>query len=225
MSYALSREGFRVSTAADGPEALVRWEADRPDLVLLDGNLPGLDGFEVCERIRHDSRTPVIMLTARGQEADVVRGLQVGADDYITKPFSPKQLTARMQAVLRRYRSSARQPASEVHVGNLMLDVGSHAVRIGPGEGKQVSLTRTEFRLLHLLALNEGRVVPYPRLIEYACGYYDEGSTTLLRTHVSHLRTKLRLPTSGPGSIQSVVGVGYTLARNPRGVPAQPATS
>ena len=225
MTYALRREGYLVTTAADGREALLRWQEGKPDIVLLDGNLPHVDGFEVCERIRRESRTPVIMLTARGQEADIVRGLQVGADDYVTKPFSPKQLTARMQAVLRRYHSSARQPSSEIRVGNLVLDVQSHTARLGPDDEDDenvVSLTRTEFRLLQLLAINEGRVVPYARLIEYACGYSDDPSAALLRTHISHIRRKLGLPAGGPGAIQSVVGVGYTLVRDEaeRGNPA-----
>src|SRR5437764_4917127 len=144
MTYALGREGYRVTTAGDGREALARWQADKPDLVLLDGNLPDVDGFEVCQRIRRESRTPVIMLTARGQETDVLRGLELGADDYVTKPFSPRQLTARMQAVMRRYQSSARQPASEIHAGKLTLDVQAHVVRTGPDEDSAVTLTRTE---------------------------------------------------------------------------------
>ena len=124
MTYALRREGYSVLTAIDGQQALQRWEDDRPDIVLLDGNLPKLDGFEVCRRIRHGAKTPIIMLTARDEEADVLRGLQVGADDYVTKPFSAKQLTARMKTVLRRCQADPfRQAVSEVKVGDLVLDL------------------------------------------------------------------------------------------------------
>src|SRR5207249_6677565 len=130
---------------------------------LLDGSLPKMDGFEVCRQIRHESSTPVIMLTARGEEADVVRGLQLGADDYVTKPFSAKQLAARMQAVLRRaQRDRFRQPSSEIRAGGLVLDLAAHRVTKGD---VTVALTRLEFRILELLARNEGRVVPYARLI------------------------------------------------------------
>src|SRR5919205_1519060 len=119
MTYALRREGYTVLAAIDGKQALHRFETERPDIVLLDVNMPKLNGFEVCRRIRRDSETPLIMLTACDEEEDIVRGLQIGADDYVTKPFSVKQLTARMQAVLRRYHTSARQPSSEIRVGNL----------------------------------------------------------------------------------------------------------
>ncbi len=129
MTYALGREGFTVTTAIDGQQALQRWETERPDIVLLDGNLPKLDGFEVCRRIRHGAKTPIIMLTARDEEADVLRGLQVGADDYVTKPFSAKLLTARMKTVLRRCQADPyRQAMSQVRVGDLVLDLQSHEV-------------------------------------------------------------------------------------------------
>ena len=211
MTYALRREGYNVLTAIDGQQALQRWEAERPDIILLDGNLPKLDGFEVCRRIRHGAKTPIIMLTARDEEADVLRGLQVGADDYVTKPFSAKLLTARMKTVLRRCQADPfRQAVSEVKVGDLVLDLQSHEVT---KSGSPVQLTPLEFRILYLLAMNESRVIPYSRLVEYAWGYYDEGNSSLLKTHLSHIRKKLRLPTTGPGSVKAVLGVGYSLAR------------
>ena len=240
LTYALRREGYQVVTASDGQQALARWRGEQPDIVLLDGNLPKMDGFEVCRQIRHESTTPVILLTARGEEADVVRGLQVGADDYVTKPFSAKQLVARMQAVLRRsQRDRYRQPTSELRVGDLVLDLQAHTVTKLPSppagkrgraaaagraatqegqadQGEVIGLTRLEFRILYLLAMNEGRVVPYTRLIEYAWGYYDESNSTLLKTHISHLRRKLGLRAEAPGGIRSVVGVGYMLARSGR---------
>ena len=137
MTYALRREGYNVLAAVDGQQALQRWESENPDIVLLDGNLPKIDGFEVCRRIRHESKTPIIMLTARDEEEDILRGLQIGADDYMTKPFSAKQLAARMKAVLRRCQTDPyRQPASEVRVGDLVLDLQSHEVTKA---GKQVN--------------------------------------------------------------------------------------
>lgn len=215
MTYAMRREGYTVVAASDGQQALARWSQEKPDIVLLDGNLPKIDGFEVCRQIRHTAGTPVIMLTARGEEADVLRGLQVGADDYVTKPFSAKQLAARMQAVLRRVqRDRFRQPASVVNAGDLTLDLQSHSVTKGPDQRVVTSLTRLEFRILYVLAMNEGRVVPYSRLIEYAWGYYDENNSTLLKTHISHLRAKLGLSADAPGGIRAVVGVGYTLTRS-----------
>ncbi len=211
MTYALRREGFTVTTAIDGQQALQRWEDERPDIVLLDGNLPKLDGFEVCRRIRHGAKTPIIMLTARDEEEDVLRGLQVGADDYVTKPFSAKLLTARMKTVLRRCQADPyRQAMSQVRVGDLVLDLQSHEVTKA---GEAVQLTPLEFRILYLLAMNEGRVVPYSRLVEYAWGYYDEGNSSLLKTHLSHIRRKLGLPATGPGSVKAILGVGYSLAR------------
>jgi DNA-binding response OmpR family regulator len=209
MCYALRREGYTVLTALDGEHALQRWEAERPDIVLLDGNLPKVDGFEVCRRIHHASETPVIMLTARDEEADVLRGLQLGADDYVTKPFSAKVLAARMRTVLKRLKKGGH-PQARIEVADLVLDLQSHEATKA---GTPVQLTPLEFRILSLLALNAGRVIPYARLVEHAWGYYDEGTSALLKTHVSHLRKKLALPATGPGSVKAVLGVGYSLAR------------
>jgi DNA-binding response OmpR family regulator len=209
LAYALRREGYTVLTAPDGEQALQRWEAERPDLILLDGRLPKVDGFEVCRRVRQASETPIIMLTARDEEADVLRGLQLGADDYVTKPFSARVLAARMRTVLRRIKKD--KPArAQLRVGDLVLDLQSHEVTKG---GTPVQLTLLEFRILYLLAMNEGRVVPYARLVEYAWGYAGEGTSGLLKAHLSHLRTKLALPAAGPGSVKAVLGVGYSLAR------------
>ena len=214
MTYALRREGYSVSTALDGQQALRRWESDSPDIVLLDGNLPKLDGFEVCRRIRHQAKTPIIMLTARDEEEDMVRGLQLGADDYVPKPFSTRQLTARMQAVLRRCRADpAREARRELRVGRLGLDLQSHEVTQA---GEPVPLTPLEFRILYLLAMNEGRVIPYSRLVEYAWGYSDEGTPGLLKTHVAHIRKKLGLAAHKRGGpkIKAVLGVGYSPSRS-----------
>ena len=211
MTYALRREGYNVLAAVDGQQALQRWETESPDIVLLDGNLPKIDGFEVCRRIRHESKTPIIILSERTQEEDIVNGLRTGADDYIRKPFSAKELSARMEAVLRRCRTNAvREQVTELRVGNLVLDVQSHTAS---NAGEPVQLTVLEFRLLYILALNEGSIVPYSRLIEYAWGYYDEGNSNLLKTHICHIRKKLALEPSGKRGIKAVLGVGYSLSR------------
>ena len=211
MTYALRREGYSVTTAIDGQQALQQWEAQQPDIVLLDGKLPKHDGLEVCRQIRHQAKTPIIMLTARDEEADILQGLQVGADDYLTKPFSARVLIARMQTVLRRSQEHAeRQAVREVRVVDLVLDLESQELSKA---GQPVQLTRLEFRILYILAMNEGRVVPYSRLIEYAWGYYNEANSSLLKTHVTHLRQKLGLPATGAGSINATLGVGYGLKR------------
>ena len=209
-SYALRREGFTVIPASDGQQAVQRWESETPDLVVLDANMPKMNGFEVCRKIRQGSSTPVIMLTARGDESDILQGLQLGADDYVTKPFSAKQLVARMRAVLRRCQADPyRQPVSQLTVGDLMLDLQSHEATKG---GEPVQLTPLEFRILYMLAMNEGRVIPYARLVEYAWGY-DGGDSSLLKTHISHIRSKLGMVGDQPGGIKAVPGVGYSLTK------------
>ena len=209
-SYALRREGFTVIPASDGQQAVQRWESETPDLVVLDANMPKMNGFEVCRKIRQGSGTPVIMLTACGDEGDILQGLQLGADDYVTKPFSAKQLIARMRAVLRRCQADPyRQPVSQLSVGDLMLDLQSHEATKG---GEPVQLTPLEFRILYMLAMNEGRVIPYARLVEYAWGY-DGGDSSLLKTHISHIRSKLGMVGDGPGGIKAVPGVGYSLTK------------
>jgi len=214
MMYALGREGYSITTAGDGLQALARWQSEQPDLVLLDVNLPLVNGFEVCRRIRQTSDTPVVMLTARRDEADVLHGLRLGADDYVTKPFSARQLAARLQAVLRRYRRDAADLTGRtVHVGELALDLHTQSASMG---GALVELTPLEFRLLHLLAARAGQVVPYGLLVRHAWGDDDEGRARLLKTHVSHLRKKLGLPAGSPltqTDIRAAIGVGYVLSR------------
>lgn len=209
LTYALGREGYTVLTAMDGQQALRRWEDDSPDVVLLDANLPKIDGYEVCRRIRHDGATPIIMLTARDEEEDVLHGFRVGADDYVNKPFSAKQLAARIKAVLRRAQADPyRQPVREVKVGNVRLDLQSYNVTSGD---RQIQLTPLEFRIMYLLGVNEGRVIPYSRLVEYAWGY-EGGDSSLLKTHICHIRQKLNLSAGKNGGIRAVPGVGYSLA-------------
>ncbi len=207
-TYALRREGYTVLAAVDGAQALHRWESENPDIILLDVNLPKLNGFEVCRRIRLESETPIILLTARDDDEDIVRGLQLGADDYVTKPFSAKQLLARMKAVMRRCQTNSyQQVASELRVGDMVLDLQSHETIKA---GQPVVLTPLEFRLTFILAMNPNRVVPYSRLVEYAWGY-DTGDANLLKTHICHVREKLDMPTQAKTGIKAVPGVGYRL--------------
>jgi DNA-binding response OmpR family regulator len=207
-AYALRREGLNIIVATDGSLALRRWQAEEPDVVVLDVGLAHVNGYEVCRQIRQASTTPVIFVTGLTDNESIVRGFRAGADDYVTKPFSTRQLAMRIHAILRRRaQSPVTEPVREVQVGELMLDPGSQEVS---WRGSGVRLTRTEFRLLYLLALNAGRVVRSERLVEYALGY-DHGESSLLRTHVSHIRRKLQLPPRGPGSIAVLPCVGYRL--------------
>jgi DNA-binding response OmpR family regulator len=210
-AYALRREGFNVVAAIDGQQTMRRVAEDQPDIVLLDLNLPKLNGFEVCRRIRQEHDTAIIMLTARVHEDDIVRGLQLGADDYVVKPFSVKQLIARIRAVIRRGRNHVMsQPETEVRVGSLNLNLQAHQAT---KDGARVQLTPLEFRILHMLAINAGRVIPYSRLIEYGWGY-EGGDASLLKTHVYHIRRKLNLSPKEPGGIMAVSRVGYSLGRS-----------
>ena len=206
-AYALRREGFNVIVANDGAQAIRRWEQDRPDLVILDVNMPHFSGFEVCRRIRQADTTPVILLTALNQEEQIVQGFQAGADDYVTKPFSPRQLAMRIRAIWRRVANGEPEPVRELCVGPLVLDAESHDVRL---DNRPIQLTPIEFRLLYILAANNGRVVSTSRLVDYAWGY-DGGDVSLLKTHVSHLRKKLDLPQEAIGEIRAIPRVGYRL--------------
>jgi DNA-binding response OmpR family regulator len=210
MTYAFRREGYEVIGATDGLQALDRLRADEPDIIILDVRLPRLNGFEVCRRIRHISEVPIIMVTARGDEHDVLRGLQLGADDYVTKPFSLKQLAARMETILRRCRTDPyRRAASSVRAGNLELSLQSYEVI---RDGEAIQLTPLEFRILYMLAMNEGQIIPYARLVDYAWGY-EGGDANLLKTHICHIRQKLNLPLEGEGSIRALATVGYSLVK------------
>lgn len=210
-AYALRREGFNIIVATDGAQALRRWESDEPDLVLLDVGMPRVNGLEVCRKIRQTSDTPVIMLTAAGDEEHVVQGFRHGADDYVTKPFSPKQLAMRIRAVMRRSSGkTVSEPVSVLKVGQYSLDVESHQVSRGDVVAQ---LTPLEFRILYMLAMNEGRVVSFGRLVEYAWGY-DGGEPSMLKTHISHIRKKLNVKEGEPGYISVVHGVGYILQRS-----------
>ena len=208
-TYSLRKHGYQVVTGTNGQQALERWDQEKPDLVVLDVNMPKLNGVEVCRRIREKSLTPVIMLTGKGDEESVVQGFLVGADDYVTKPFSHKQLAMRVRAVLNRTSDRPQaEPTGDLETTDMRLDMQSHDVT---RNGKTVRLTPLEFKILYILAANEGRVVSSQRLIEYAWGY-DGGESSLLKTHVCHIRQKLGLKDPGP-NIQSIPWVGYTLTK------------
>jgi DNA-binding response OmpR family regulator len=210
MTYSFRREGYEVVAATSGPQALDRFRDDHPEIVVLDLKLPRLDGFEVCRRIRLDSEVPVIVVSSSPEEQDVLRALRLGADDYVTKPFSLKQLAARMETVLRRCRRNAYERAARtVRAGDLELSLESYEVTRG---GDPVQLTPLEFRILYMLAMNEGQVIPYSRLVDYAWGY-EGGDASMLKTHICHIRQKLGLSLGGPGAIRSLPTVGYSLVK------------
>jgi DNA-binding response OmpR family regulator len=216
-TYALRREGYTIVTATDGQQAVQRCADERPDLILLDIGMPRMNGFDVCRRIRETSQTPIIMLTARQDDDNVVQGFLIGADDYVTKPFSHRQLAARIRAVLNRTAGGLTpEPDGELLIGPLRLDMRSHEVTVLGSH--TVRLTPLEFRVLYMLAVNEGRVVSSSRLVEYAWGY-DGGEVSLVKTHVSHVRQKLAIEKDQPGYIRVVPWVGYALVSSRGGPP------
>jgi DNA-binding response OmpR family regulator len=224
LAFTLRREGFNVIQAFDGEAALQRWAEEQPDIVVLDVNLPKMDGFAVCRRIREQADTPILLLTVRNEEDDIVHGLKLGADDYITKPFSPRQLVARAHAVLRRAGRTAA-PATR-QVGSLLLDTSRRELRMGRQE--PVSLTPLESRLLDYLMLNAGHVLTAEAIIDHVWGA-EGGERDMLRQLVHRLRSKVAqaggmeegAPESTyPDYIQTVPGLGYGLI-----VPPEPDES
>jgi two-component system, OmpR family, alkaline phosphatase synthesis response regulator PhoP len=208
----LEREGFRVEVALDGAAALEAFRQRGPALVVLDLNLPMVDGLEVCRQIRRESSLPIIMLTARDEEADKLIGLELGADDYVTKPFSPREVVARVRAVLRR--ASAPQSSQElIRAGELMLDAARHQVRRGD---RFLELTPTEFRLLEVLMRHPGRVYTRLQLLDQVQGEAFEGYERTVDAHVKNLRQKIEPDPQHPTLVQTVYGVGYRFAEDPR---------
>jgi DNA-binding response OmpR family regulator len=208
LTYPLEREGYRVLQARDGEEALTRFASERIDLVVLDIMLPKLDGLEVCKRLRAESEVPIIMLTARDDELDKVLGLELGADDYITKPFSIREFRSRVRALLRRA-SVARQvdDGDEVITAEGMtIDLSRRAVEV---RGERVQLTYVEFELLRILASHPGRVYSRRMLLEALWGGADYREPRTIDVHVRHLREKLERYPAEPGYILTVRGVGY----------------
>jgi DNA-binding response OmpR family regulator len=203
----LEQAGFAVSTARDGPEALMRARQERPDLIVLDLGLPGLDGFEVTRRLRRDSGVPIIMLTARDGETDTVVGLELGADDYVTKPFSPRALTARIRAVLRRHAGDGL--AELIRAGDLVIDVPRLRATVA---GRPVELTATEFQLLAALARQPGRVFTRSQLLDAIHGVAFDSYERAIDAHVKNIRRKLEPDPRAPRYLLTVYGVGYRLA-------------
>ncbi len=207
LATLLAQEGFDVTAARDGPEALVAARAEHPDLILLDVMLPGLDGLEVCRQIRTWSAVPIIMLTAKTAEGDKVVGLEVGADDYVTKPFSARELVARVKANLRRAQMQTQQAQEErLQAGDVAMDTGTRRVTVG---GKEVALSPKEFDLLRVLLGHEGRVLGRDFLLNRVWGEDFFGDTRTLDVHIRWLREKVEKDPGAPRHIQTVHGVGY----------------
>ena len=206
LAEALEREGFDVAIVQSAAAALERARSSEPDLILLDLGLPDGSGFDVCREIRRDSAVPIIMLTARGEETDRIVGLELGADDYVVKPFSAREVVARVRAVLRRAPVGASAPAGSVQAAGVHVDVASRRVT---NHGVPLQLTRREFDLLHLLLVNAGAVVTREQLIEEVWDANWFGSTKTLDVHVSSLRKKLGDDLSSPRYIHTIRGVGF----------------
>jgi len=205
IAYALGQEGFEVLTAYDGEKALVKVKEGRPDLVILDVVIPKVDGFEVCRRIRQQTTIPVIMLTVKREEVDRIRGLELGADDYVIKPFSHRELVLRVKAILRR--TGVAQAKERIASGELGIDFLRHQVTL---RGRPVNLTPTEFRLLSCLASNAGRVLTWRALLKEVWGYEEwQAGPELVKVHIRRLRKKVELDPSDPCFILTVRGVGY----------------
>jgi DNA-binding response OmpR family regulator len=209
LSYPLRKDGYEVISAHDGQEALQRFAEARFDLVILDLMLPRLDGIEVCRRMRSRSQVPIIMLTAKGDEIDKVVGLEMGADDYITKPFSMREFRSRVKAALRRSRMLGRSGGAEeepISSGELLIDFGRRAVSV---RGEEARLTYVEFEILAALARAPGRVLSRETLLEHVWGDSDYRDPRTVDVHIRHLREKLELDPKEPEYLFTVRGVGY----------------
>jgi DNA-binding response OmpR family regulator len=206
LGYALRQEGFEVFAAEDGERGLEAFHQSRPDVVLLDVMLPNLDGFEVCRRIRKESDVPILMLTARDTEVDKVVGLELGADDYLAKPFSTRELVARVRALLRRTRQTAAPVGERLESAGLLLDAVRHRVTL---EGREISLKPKEFDLLAFFMAHPGQVFGREQLLASVWGYDFAGDSRTVDTHVKTLREKLDDDAEHPLWIDTVRGVGY----------------
>ncbi len=205
----LEQEGYRVERVGNGSDALLKLNSAKPSLIVLDLMLPDIDGFEVCRQIRKKSDIPILMLTARKEDVDKIVGLELGADDYLTKPFNPRELVARVKAILRRYQSGLR-PGQAIEVGNLRIDPARHEATV---DGQPLRLRTKEFDLLATLAQNLGVVLTRDRLLEmvWETDYY--GETRTVDIHINHLRDKL---SGANASIETVRGIGYKMTLKSR---------
>lgn len=208
LAYMLTKEGFQVDVARTGPNGLAAFDRDGADLVLLDLMLPDLPGTEVCRALRQRSTVPIIMLTARDSETDKVVGLELGADDYVTKPFSARELTARIRAVLRRHRDQPEPDRHTLGTGPIRMDVDRHTVTV---EGRAVTLPLKEFDLLEYLLRNAGRVLTREQIIDRVWGANYVGDTKTLDVHVKRLRAKIETDPAAPELLVTVRGLGYKL--------------
>lgn len=208
LQVGLKREGFRVEVARDGLQALEMFDLVQPDLVLLDVMLPKMSGIDVCRQLRKKTTTPIIMVTAKGAEIDTVVGLEVGADDYVTKPYRLRELTARMRAVMRRVPNDrgGELSGTSIEVGDVALDPDQHEVII---RGEAQALPLKEFELLHILLANAGRVLPRETLIDRVWGSDYVGDTKTLDVHVKRLRSKIEEDPANPTRIVTIRGLGY----------------
>jgi DNA-binding response OmpR family regulator len=207
LSYPLRKDGYHVTSALDGREALERFTEGRFDLVILDLMLPKVDGVEVCRQLRRNSQVPIIMLTAKGSETDKVAGLEVGADDYITKPFSMREFRSRVKAALRRSRMVGQPPDDEpIDRGDLRIDPARRMVTL---LGKEVKVTYVEFEILSALARSPGRVLSRETLLEHVWGDSEYRDPRTVDVHIRHLREKLELAPKEPEYLLTVRGVGY----------------
>jgi two-component system response regulator RegX3 len=211
IAFLLSKEGFEVSVAATGPQAISEFDKNGADLILLDLMIPGLSGTEVCRQIRTKSAVPIIMLTAKDSEIDKVVGLEIGADDYVTKPYSSRELIARIRAVLRRGElSDITDSSGPLEVGAVRLDVDRHIITVN---GTPVALPLKEFELLEFLMRNSGRVLTRMQLIDRVWGSDYVGDTKTLDVHIKRLRAKIEVDPANPELIQTVRGMGYKMEK------------
>jgi len=208
----LKREGFEVLTSKNGHQALELAERERPALVLLDLMLPDLDGLAVCRELRAGLDVAIVMVTARTEEADKLLGLELGADDYITKPFSPREVVARVKAVLRRVNSKeAAEEDEKLVLDDLIVDLTSHQVKL---RGREINLTPTEFKILEAMVRHPGRVFTRGQLLELVQDYAYEGYERTMDTHIKNLRKKIEPDPKNPRYLQTVFGVGYRLVKD-----------
>ncbi len=210
IGFAVTQAGFLVVKAADGPSAVRMFDAEAPDIVVLDINMPGASGFQVCEAIRARSSVPVMMLTVRSEEEDLVKALELGADDYLTKPFSPKTLLARLKALLRR--AGMESAAPPLAAGRIALNIEEHTAQIGGAA--PIRLTKLELRLLQMLLTNSGRTVSSDRLLVHIWGHRNSGDRQLLKQLVHRLRQKIESDPALPRYLQTAAGAGYKLIVN-----------